>query len=224
MLIFLHYLMSLIVIRHSNREKIICSKVNGLTAGLTPEGIKNAKIFGKQLRDKLDVNLDNIYTTFMNRCIDTGDLINSEHNSQAIISNFDKEKSLIELGYVNQKYMSEYLDYFDNMIKKNDINYPLMFDVLSKKSIIEYKNCNEYGLKIISNFYIPTQSNLIVIHDVCVAPLMHFLSDVFKFHLENDMIEPKPLCGFQFSIQGKKTLLNWIDFDNGINVKKLILF
>jgi broad specificity phosphatase PhoE len=210
------------MIRHSNREKIISSKVNGLTANLTSEGIRNAKIFGRELKDKLDVDLDNIYTTFMKRCIDTGNLIDSEHHSQTVVYNYDMEKSLTELGYVNKSKMMEYLDYFDKMIEKDEMNYPLMFEVLSKRNVVNYKTCNEFALKLISRFYIPSRTNLIVAHDTTIAPLMHFLSETFKFSLTEEMIKPKPLCGFHFCIVGDLFIVDWINFDKGINVKNLI--
>jgi hypothetical protein len=221
MLIIQSYIMSLIVIRHSNREEIISSKVNGLTAKLTPEGMKNARIFGKQLKDKMDVELDYIITTFMKRCIDTGCLINSKHRSRTTIHHFNKEKSLVELGYVIPGKVHCFLDYFDKMIIEG-INYPRMFNDLFEKNVISYSDCNEYGRRFISKFYLPTRNSLVVTHDTTVAPIMHFLSKSFNFPLEKDMIEPKPLCGFHFSIIGDRFFIDWIDFDKGINIRKLV--
>lgn len=192
--------MSLIVIRHSNREKIISSRVNGLTANLTHEGIRNAKVFGKQLKDKLDVDLDYIITTHVQRCIDTGNLINSEHNSRTTIYNYDEVESMVKLGYVIPENKILFLNYFDEMCKSKNVNYPLLFNSLYKNKAVCYKDCNEYSRNFISKFYIPCRNNLIVAHDVNVAPMMHFLSETFKFPLEKDMIKPKPLCGFQFTI------------------------
>jgi broad specificity phosphatase PhoE len=220
--------MKLMVIRHSDRE-IVKDSESAHLAQLTPEGIEKAINFGKQLNKKFDIKLDNIFTSFVERCVDTGKLIEDSHKLDVFpegkISFFipESEDNLATWGYIKLSDKIEVLDYLAEMFEKKEWGYPKMFEELSKRDLLNHQSYSTFGSDFISKFYFPLHNNLVVTHDIIITPLMHFFSDTFKFEMEPFMFEPNPLSGFYLYRENGREVVEWINFENNeIQLKRLV--
>jgi len=134
--------MKLMVIRHSDREPILDSKSAHL-AQLTPKGIEKAINFGKQLNKKFDIKLDNIFTSFVERCVDTGKLIQDSHlldtfPEQSKIEFFvpENENSLATWGYIKINRKIEVLDILAKKFENREWDYPRLFKELFNQNLL----------------------------------------------------------------------------------------
>jgi broad specificity phosphatase PhoE len=220
--------MKLMVIRHSDRE-IVKDSESAHLAQLTNKGIEKAINFGKQLNGKFDIKLDNIFTSYVERCVDTGKLIEDSHKLDVFpegkISFYipENEENLATWGYIKLSEKIEVLDYLAAMFEKREWDYPKMFEELSKRDLLNHESYSRFSYDFISKFYFPLHNNLVVTHDIIITPLMHYFSDVFKFKMEKYMFEPNPLSGFCLYRENKREVLEWINFENNeIQLKRLI--
>lgn len=219
--------MKLITIRHSNREHIKSNETAHL-AELTPEGMNNAIIFGRKLHEKFNVKIDNIFTSYVNRCIETGDLIRKAHAFELFTDEINlnipnNDDNLATLGYVKLHKRMEWLRYIHDMFVKKEVDYVRMFEELYPRNILIHKNMEEYTNNFISEYYDKFHNNLVVTHDTNLGPIIHYLSIKYNFPLEAYMIEPKPLCGFCLYRDKTREIIEWINFEDGdIKLKRLI--
>jgi len=218
--------MKLIAIRHSNREHIKSNETAHL-AQLTPEGINNAVTFGRKLNDKFNVKIDNIYTSFVERCVETGDLIRKAHAFDLFTEDInlipaEGHDNLITLGYVKLHKRMEWLSYVHKMFVNNEVDYPQMFKELYSQNMLLHKDIKEYSEHFLSEYFHSLSNNLIITHDTNIGPIIHHLSIKYNFYLENYMIQPKPLCGFCLSKEKGMDIIHWVNFeDEEIYLKRL---
>lgn len=219
--------MKLITIRHSNRENIMNSETAHL-AQLTQEGINNAVTFGNKLKEKFNVKIDNIFTSCVERCIDTGDLIRKAHAFDLFIEDInlhvpENHDNLASLGYVKFTKRMEWLDYIGEKFKNNDIDYTAIFKELFERNIFIHKDSEDYAKHFLSEFHYRFHNNLVVTHDTNIGPIMHYLSLKHGFHLEKCMVKPKPLCGFCISKNKFSDVIEWVNFEDGdIKIRRLV--
>lgn len=172
--------------------------------------------------------MDNIFTSHLERCVDTGKLIQDAHlldvfsNHKIHFFTPDSEDSLTSLGYIKLSEKIQALDYLAKMFENREWDHPKMFQELSQKDLLKYESYLRFSEDFFSNYYFPLHNNLVVTHDTIITPLMHFFSDTFKFEMEPFMFEPSPLSGFCLYRKNKREVLEWIDFkDNEIQLKPL---
>lgn len=219
--------MKLITIRHSNREQINSSETAHL-AQLTKEGMNNAIIFGKKFKEKFNVKIDNIFTSNIERCVDTGTLIKDAHALDIFSGDIelnvpDNHDNLASLGYVKFTKRIEWLNYIGEKFKSNDLDYGTIFKELFEKNISIHKDPKDYAEHFISEFHYRFHNTLVVTHDTNIGPIMYHLSEKYGFHLDSYMVKPKPLCGFCLSIEEGRKIIEWINFEDGdIKLKRLI--
>ncbi len=219
--------MKLIVIRHSNREHIKNSETAHL-AQLTDQGISNAVMFGTKLNEKFNVKIDNIFTSVIERCVETGDLIRKAHSFDLFTEDINlrvasSDDALISLGYVKMHRKMEWLDYMGKLFKENDLDYTRIFKELFEKQISLYKDSNEFANHFFSEYYNHMENNLIVTHDTNIGPLMHHLSIKYNFSLEEYMLKPNPLCGFCAYYKNGLDIIEWVNYENDeIKLSRLV--
>ena len=219
--------MNLIVVRHAEREDIKDSETAHL-AGLTKKGIDDSVSFGAQLHGKLNVKVDNLFTSYVERCQDTGHLILSSHALDVFDEsiNFFPAKShnnLLTLGYVKLEKRIEWLDFLHEMFENNDMDYPKYFQKWAALNILTHKTVDEYSIDFFSRYFNMLSTNLIVTHDSNIGPIMYYLASRYNFQIEECMARPNYLCGFCISSRGTRESIYWLNFeDNEIKTRRLI--
>lgn len=219
--------MKLMVIRHSDREQINNSETAHL-AQLTDKGIRNAMVFGTLLGDKFNVKLDQILTSDVERCIDTGILIRDAHALEKFIEKIklhssEAHENLAGLGYVKFTKRMEWLDYIGKKFKSGDLDYGTIFKELFENNISMFREPKDYAKLFLTQYYYRFHNTLVVTHDTNIGPLMYAFSKKYSFYLDNSMLKPKPLCGFCFSKKNFNTVLEWISYENeDIKLKRLV--
>ena len=192
--------MRLLVIRHSNRNRIL-SWEHLHSVALTDKGKMRALKLGEHLRNSGLFRSPLILTSYADRCYDTGYFTHLAFSNSSLLRR--SKYSIFTTGFIRPSRLKEAYLYLSRSkgLRKTPED---MFINLNLLELTRHNSLDQYFdhfFEKVLKYSLASPEIIIVSHDIVIAPLMHYIFRNF-FSKNCEVNFPKPLEGFMMDIEG----------------------